>query len=333
MRDLKKLLALAEAEVGYQEKKNNNVLDDPDANAGRNNYTKYSRDVNKWGLAGCQGQPWCATYQFWLEGKIFGVEKALEHFHMNRKTYQAYNCFCIYDAFERVGKTSKTPEVGALIVFKHSHIGRVTAVKNGRVYTNEGNTSALYGDSNGGTVKNKDYSLNDSNIMGYCLMDYGESEVSLFPQEIETLADVQKLRVEEFQCWLNTWYERVLVRYCGDFLEEDGIYGPKTKRAAFVVWKDVLNRIYGCNLKVNDSTFDQLCEKEAEKVLLRKGDTGTLPLILEGILAAKGFYTGNMDAIFGEVLDAAVREFQQECGLLIDGIVGQNTWRAIFERI
>ena len=40
-------------------------------NAGYNSYTKYARDVNNWRLDGCQGQPWCATYQFWLEAESF----------------------------------------------------------------------------------------------------------------------------------------------------------------------------------------------------------------------------------------------------------------------
>lgn len=159
MSRLEELLELAESQIGYQEKADSAALDDPYANAGYNNYTKYSRDVDAWGLEGCQGQPWCATYQFWLEAKIFGVEKALEHFFMKRNNYQAYHCFSTYNAFERMGKTSLSPQIGALIVFKHSHIGRVTAVKSGYVYTNEGNTSALYGDSNGGTVKNKKYLL------------------------------------------------------------------------------------------------------------------------------------------------------------------------------
>ena len=344
MSDLNGLLALAEKQVGYQEKKSNAYLDDHDANAGHYNYTKYSRDVNAWGLAGCQGQPWCATYQFWLEAKIFGVDKALEHFHMSKKTYQAYNCFCIYDAFEKAGKTFSVPKAGALIVFKHSHIGRVTAVKNGRVYTNEGNTSALYGDSNGGTVKNKDYSLTDSNIMGYCLMDYEketQNDIAFNAQDgssTETVTngkttaeELLKKRVESFQRWLNTWYPKVLERYCGGDLEEDGIYGSKTKKAAFTVWKDVLNRLYGCSLDLSAENYDEECGNAAGKALIRIGDTGTLPAIIEGILAAKGFYTGNIDAIFGEGLDEAVRKFQKEKGLLVDGVVGQVSWRELWK--
>ncbi len=111
------MLDLAEQQVGYQEKASVGMLDDPHANAGYNNYTKYARDVNDWGLDGCQGQPWCATYQFWLEAKTFGVDIALKHFCMSRKNYRAYNCFEIYDVFERNGKTSGSPDTGALVVF------------------------------------------------------------------------------------------------------------------------------------------------------------------------------------------------------------------------
>ena len=38
------VLAIATAEIGYHEKKNNSQLDNPTANAGSANYTKYARD-------------------------------------------------------------------------------------------------------------------------------------------------------------------------------------------------------------------------------------------------------------------------------------------------
>ena len=62
----------------YLEKRSNAYLDDFTRNAGSNNYTKFARDVNRWGQPGCQGQPWCAVYQFWKLVKIFGLKKALQ---------------------------------------------------------------------------------------------------------------------------------------------------------------------------------------------------------------------------------------------------------------
>ena len=169
---------------------------------------------------------------------------------MTRQTYKGYHCFSTYQAFERKGRTSSRPQVGALIVFTYEHIGRVAAVRNGRVYTNEGNTSALYGDRNGGTVKEKSYALNDPNIKGYCLIDYdGETEVP----GAETGISFGQIRV--FQNWLNTWYGNLLKQECGAVLEADGRFGPRTRQAALVVWKDILNRLYGKKIPLSARTF------------------------------------------------------------------------------
>ena len=46
MSEVKKVLEIALAEVGYLEKKSNNQLDNKTANAGYNNYTKYARDLD-----------------------------------------------------------------------------------------------------------------------------------------------------------------------------------------------------------------------------------------------------------------------------------------------
>ena len=344
MGSLKELLNLAQSQTGYEEKHSAYMLDDFHANAGQRNYTKYSRDVNKWGLMGCQGQPWCATYQFWLEAKVFGVDTALSHFCMDRSNYQGYNCFSIYHAFGRKGRTSDKPGSGCLVIFKHSHIGRVTGIRNGRIYTNEGNTSALYGDSNGGTVKNKDYSVSDSNILGYCLIDYGDSgntgntgswavtgtSAGKKPDVVKE-QDIIKNRVKSYQCWLNTWYCRLLCQYCGGCLEEDGVYGEKTRGASLAVWKDILNRLYGCSLSVDSPDFGEKCRNSAARAVIKNGSTGTLTAIAEGILAAKGFYRENIDAVFGNGMEMAVRSFQKAHGLDTDGIIGKETWRRLLK--
>ena len=338
MGSLRELLSLAQSQTSYEEKHSAYMLDDFHANAGSRNYTKYSRDVNNWGLMGCQGQPWCATYQFWLEAKVFGVDTALSHFCMDRSNYQGYNCFSIYHAFGRKGRTSDKPEPGCLVIFKHSHIGRVTGIRSGRIYTNEGNTSALYGDSNGGTVKNKDYAVSDSTIQGYCLIDYGgpgntentgNSAVTDTPAHKKP--DVVKERVKSYQCWLNTWYCKLLCQYCGGCLEEDGVYGEKTRKASLAVWKDILNRLYGCSLSVGSPDFGEKCRNAAARAVIKNGSTGTLPAIAEGILAAKGFYRGNIDAVFGNGMETAVRSFQKAQGLEIDGIIGKETWRRLLK--
>jgi len=176
MANLDGLLAKLKAEDGYQEKASNAQLDSKNGNAGYNNFTKYSRDINNQGLMGCQGQAWCGTFQFWGEFKECGLAKALENFCMTKSSYVAYSVFSTREAFRKKGKYVKTPKVGYLVVFKHSHIGRVIAVNAMMITAIEGNTSAKYGDRNGGTVKIKTYYRNDSSIDGYCAIEYAQAK-------------------------------------------------------------------------------------------------------------------------------------------------------------
>lgn len=165
---------LLDEQVGYLEKRSAYNLDSKSANAGYNNYTKYSRDVNAWGLLGCQGQPWCATYQFWICVKIFGLKTALEIMGNG-----FYNCNSVKAHAKAKGTWHTTPKTGALVIFRSgAHIGRVTKVTPTMIYTNEGNTSAggvNHVEPNGGCVANKSYTRTCRDIDGYVWIDYGES--------------------------------------------------------------------------------------------------------------------------------------------------------------
>lgn len=175
------------SDEGYIEKASNADLDSKTANKGINNYTKYSRDVNSWGLMGCQGQPWCCTMQFALEGYEFGVEGALSHWNMTRSTYVGYNCFATYNAFKQAGKVGIEPQLGAVVIFDFSHAGRVIKIysKNGQKYWDclEGNTSSNLSDRNGGQVKIKTRPWRDSTVKGFCYIDYVIEKKSGWLQE------------------------------------------------------------------------------------------------------------------------------------------------------
>ena len=166
---------LLDNQVGYLEKRSNANLDSKTGNAGYGNYTKYSRDVNNMGLMGCQGQPWCATYQFWICAKIFGKAKALEIMGSG-----FYNCNSVKAHAKAKGTWHSTPKLGALPIFRNgAHIGRVIRIANGRIYTNEGNTSSgglNHVEANGGCVAEKTYTIGNSQIDGYVWIDYGEVE-------------------------------------------------------------------------------------------------------------------------------------------------------------
>ena len=165
---------LLDNQVGYLEKRSNANLDSKTANAGYGNYTKYSRDVNDMGLMGCQGQPWCATYQFWNCAKIFGKAKALEIMGNG-----FYNCNSVKAHSRSKGTWHSTPKLGALVIFRNgAHIGRVIRISGNTIYTNEGNTSSgglNHVEANGGCVAEKSYTIGNSQIDGYVWIDYGET--------------------------------------------------------------------------------------------------------------------------------------------------------------
>ena len=55
--------------------------------------------------------------------------------------------------------------------------------------------------------------------------------------------------------------------------------------------------------------------------------------IVQDDLNTLGFSTGGLDGIFGARTQEAVRNYQNQVGLSVDGIVGCNTWRALQEAV
>lgn len=149
-----------------------------------NNHQIFSDIVNSYGLAGCQNQAWCATYQFAMELLMFGKDEALKHWNMTASSYVGYNCFDTEKAFKKVGKTGSTPKVGALVIFKRSHMGRVLSIntQNKTFECGEGNTSNKQYDRNGDSCAVKTYFWNDYGIQSFCYIDYGDEEMNASKQ-------------------------------------------------------------------------------------------------------------------------------------------------------
>lgn len=62
----------------------------------------------------------------------------------------------------------------------------------------------------------------------------------------------------------------------------------------------------------------------------RKGDSGSGVKSIQQILASTGYYAGKVDGIFGNITEQAVRNFQKDSGLVVDGIVGKATISVLF---
>lgn len=144
---------LAANQVGYHEKASNANLDSFTANSGSGNYTKYARDL---GVA--NGQAWCATFVWWLMASAAVPSSAYPS--RTTVTRDWFNQRGLYRA-----RGTYTPKEGDYVIFGNvAHCGIVESVSNGYVHTIEGNS--------GDKVARHDYSLNNSYILGYGIIQY-----------------------------------------------------------------------------------------------------------------------------------------------------------------
>ena len=65
--------------------------------------------------------------------------------------------------------------------------------------------------------------------------------------------------------------------------------------------------------------------------MIDKSMAGTDVAVLQAVLSARGYYAGALDGVFGDLLDTAVRKFQMDHDLVVDGVCGPMTWRKILE--
>lgn len=266
------LIKIAEAEVGYLEKKSNSNLDSKTGNAGYNNYTKYARDLYNAGYynGNKNGYAWCDVFVDWCFWQLCGkdAKKAQD------MICQTGDCGagCTYSAqyFRNKGRFYSSPKVGDQIFFGDSgdeyHTGIVYKVDSSKVYTIEGNTSGSNGVvANGGGVFKKSYSRNYYDISGYGRPRYDE----------ETTKE--------------------------ETTEET------TREEATV------------NIMLNE---------------LKKGSKGEQVKALQRMLHTMGYNIGSnnpIDGDFGSMTDAAVRAYQKKYGLIVDGVVGEQTWTKLLK--
>ena len=165
----------AENERNYTEKDSLTDLNDKTKNAGDDNYTKYSQEVDALGVfsAQVQGQPWCATWV--TDGFIntYGVDKGLDMLCQPNKNSNAACCGDAAEYYQKAGRWYTSPQVGDQVFFKttkyqYAHTGIVTEVTSTEVTTIEGNTSSEKGVvSNGGAVTKKHYPVGYSGFKGF----------------------------------------------------------------------------------------------------------------------------------------------------------------------
>lgn len=163
---VKRLLEIAIAELDYCEKASNFQLDDKTANAGKNNWTKYARDLHQAGYynGNKNGFAWCDMFVDWVFYKLCGSNAAKAQ-ELQCQT-GPYGAGCTWSAkyYKQQGRYHTTnPQPGDQVFFgrdgEYEHTGIVEHVQNGTLHTIEGNTS--------NKVARKTYSLASVYILGY----------------------------------------------------------------------------------------------------------------------------------------------------------------------
>ena len=101
----------------------------------------------------------------------------------------------------------------------------------------------------------------------------------------------------------------------------DGIFGPATEEAVKKFQKQnglVVDGIVGPQTRAKLET--------SIPPTIRSGSTGEVVKYLQQWLNAIGFGSLAVDGIFGPATEEAVKKFQKQYGLIVDGIVGPQTW-------
>ncbi|MEM8504720.1 MAG: peptidoglycan-binding domain-containing protein [Cyanobacteria bacterium P01_D01_bin.1] len=126
-------------------------------------------------------------------------------------------------------------------------------------------------------------------------------------------------------------------------LTADGITGPATWRKLLPTPNDVDTASASSASSDNSSTetpaepvASETAQSETtveatsqEPPVLRPSAEGTAVSQLQRELQALGYYDSAIDGKYGELTEAAVRQFQSDQQLLVDAVVGPSTWEAL----
>jgi peptidoglycan hydrolase-like protein with peptidoglycan-binding domain len=106
----------------------------------------------------------------------------------------------------------------------------------------------------------------------------------------------------------------------------DGQFGAQTESAVKDFQQD---RDIPADGIVGPITWLNIDEADQSEPILKKGSKGNPVRRAQKRLTLGGWDTGGVDGVFGTNTEAAVKKFQGDRGLAVDGIVGPQTWAEI----
>lgn len=255
MIDKQIVIDIAISQIGYHEKASNFDLDDPTANSGSGNFTKYSRILDS--IEGFyngkkQGFAWCDQFIDAIFVLAYGVNTAME---LLCQPWGSAGAGCEYSAgyYKSKGQFYDYPETGDQIFFYSgggiNHTGIVVAVNGTTVVTVEGNADDM--------VKQCSYAIGSDYIAGYGRPNWsidGDDTIP-DPEPVETTCEITTtfpiIRYGAVSVYVTIMQALLISKgfSCGRY-GADGEYGPDTK-----------NGLYQFQ-KANGLEADCLCNKE-----------------------------------------------------------------------
>ncbi len=117
-----------------------------------------------------------------------------------------------------------------------------------------------------------------------------------------------------------------LLNYYGYDLDLDGIFGNATRNAVIDFQQD--NNLQTDGI-VGVNTYRALLNLGYANRTIRRGSRLSSVRYAQLKLLSKLYPVGDIDGVFGTITQNAVKEFQNENGLQVDGIIGPNTWQKL----
>lgn len=107
------------------------------------------------------------------------------------------------------------------------------------------------------------------------------------------------------------------------------------KNGGYATAPDYITTIMSIIKKYNLTQYDRVVTgitstaQTGERATIKRGSKGVDVTYLQKRLVANGYYVGKIDGDFGVKTENAVKAYQAEHGLTVDGIVGVKTWALI----
>lgn len=247
---------------------------------------------------GLDGNPWCDMFVSWCADQV-GASGVVGKF--------AY-CPSHVNYFKGKGwwlGRTEDPKPGDIVFFSNGkracHVGIVEKrIDATTVQTIEGNTSRTSND-NGGAVmrRTRQYGKIGSSwyVLGFARPAYGGGS--------------SNGGIKAVQAWVG--------------VSQDGEYGKRTKAALVRKLQSELNAQRKAGLEV-DGQFGE--KTKAACPVLKNGSKGNITKVLQGALICHGSGIG-FDSKFGDKTEKAVRSYQEDHSLKVDGKAGKGTFASL----